>query len=62
MEFKGIWGDKYSKETMNIKIEKKDGKIFFISPEDIKNYLELLSLLESKEEIENRINSLSTGK
>jgi hypothetical protein len=55
-EFIGQWGDKYSMDIINIKIQKKDGKVFYISPGDIKKFLELQDLLEEQKRIGKIIN------
>jgi hypothetical protein len=57
--FIGNWGDKFSIDGLNIKIEKKDGKIFFISPQDIRKFLRLQDLLTEKHKIESEIESLN---
>ncbi len=59
MELRGIWGDKYSLDGLNVKIEKNDGKIFWLSQRDLFRFVKMLDLQRDKEEIEEKIKKLN---
>lgn len=62
MKFIGVWGDKFSIDGRNIKIEKKEGKVFWICDQDIKDFLKLQDLFEAKFRIELEVNNFKIEK
>lgn len=55
-KFIGIWGDIYSEDGLNIKVQKKDGKVFYIHPNDIAKFLEIKEWVTKRDALNRAIN------